>query len=143
MIAEYDRLRFRASGNYANSLEPQVEQAFNTTKIRMLGSAYAEQMQFGRRPTQNSGNGQLKAAILQWISDKGITPREAAMTKETLAFLIARKIHRKGYSIAGREGVISNVITDEWIKELLKRAGEVELNRVTSDIERLIKEIQK
>jgi hypothetical protein len=142
MIAEYDRLKFRASGKYANSLEPIIESGINYTRVKMLGAAYAEQMQFGRGRTQNSGNGQLKAAILQWISDKGITPREAAMSNETLAFLISRKIHRDGYSVAGREGVISNVITPEWIKNLVRRAGVVELGRVTSDILRLVKEIQ-
>ena len=141
MIAEYDRLKFRASGNYANSLEPVIESGVNYTRVKMLGAAYAEQMQFGRGSTQNSGNGQLKAAILQWISDKGITPREAAMSNETLAFLISRKIHRDGYSVAGREGVISNVITPQWINELIKRCGDVELGRVTSDILRLVKEI--
>lgn len=141
MIAEYDRLNFRASGKYANSLEPVIESGVNYTLVKMMGVAYAEQMQFGRGRTQNGGNGQLKAAILQWISDKGITPREAAMSNETLAFLISRKIHRDGYSVAGREGVISNVITPQWINELIKRCGDVELGRVTSDILRLVKEI--
>lgn len=141
MIAEYDRLKFRASGKYANSLEPVIESGVNYTRVKMLGAAYAEQMQFGRGITQNSGTGQLKAAILQWISDKGITPRDAAMSNETLAFLISRKIHRDGYSVAGREGVISNVITPQWINELIKRCGDVELGRVTSDILRLVKEI--
>ncbi len=143
MIAEYDRLKFRASGNYANSLEPIIESTFDYTRVKMLGSAYAEQMQFGRGKTQNTGDGALKTAILQWITDKGITPREASMTNETLAFLISRKIHRDGYSVAGREGVISNVITPEWINNLVRRAGVVELGRVTSDILRLVKEIQQ
>jgi hypothetical protein len=43
----------------------------------------------------------VRERIRQWIDDKGIVPRDAAngrkTTKDELAFLIARKIHRQGY----------------------------------------------
>jgi hypothetical protein len=142
MIAEYDRLKFRASGNYANTLEPVIESTFDYTRVKMLGSAYAEQMQFGRGKTQNTGTGQVKEGIIKWVADRGITPRDAATSVESMIFMIVRAIHRRGYTVAGREGVISNVITPEWINNLVSRAGVVELGRVTSDILRLVKEIQ-
>ncbi len=61
------------------------------------------------------------------------------MTKRTLAWLIAMKIDREGYSVKGREGVISNVVTDEWIQDLFKRIGNSEIERVRIELTQLLK----
>ena len=135
LIDEYNKLGFRASGRYARELEP-----FQTsTKIGMLGVKYAEYMSRGRGVTSPSKRGKLFGVILQWINDKGITPREASMTKKTLAWIIALKIDREGYSVKGREGVISNVVTDAWIAELFRRICNSEIERVKIELTQLLK----
>lgn len=135
LINEYDKLGFRASGRYAKELDP-----FQTnTSIGMLGAKYAEYMARGRGETRRGLRGRLYGVILQWIEDKGITPREATMTKKTLAWIIAMKIDKAGYSVKNREGVISNVLTDAWISELFRRIGNSEIGRVKIELTQLLK----
>ena len=134
LIDEYQRLNFRASGRYARELEPFIQ----GDKIGMFGARYSEFMARGRGPTSESKRGRLFPVILQWINDKGISPR-GNITKRTLAWLIAAKIDREGYKVTGREGVISNVITDEWIAELFRRIGNVELQQVRIELTELLK----
>ena len=92
-----------ASGKLDDSIEDVMvtSDGFVSGSVRAL--SYWYYTNYGRGPTVNgsSGKGVVKAAIRQWIDDKGIVPRDAAngrkVTKDELAFLIARKIHRQGY----------------------------------------------
>lgn len=134
LVDEYLRLNFRASGKYARELEPFI----TGDKIGILGSKHAEFMARGRGPTSSGKRGRLFGVILRWIDDKGIMPR-GNITKRTLAWLIAAKIDREGYKVTGREGVVSNVINDEWIAELFRRIGQVELQEVRIELTQLLK----
>lgn len=135
LIAEYERLNFRASGRYANSLEPFIE----GNKLGMLGARHAEYMSRGRGPTSDGKKGRLYGVIKQWIQDKNITPRDPKMTRNTLAWLIARKIDMQGYSVSDRQGVIDNVITDEWVNELFRRVSTLTAEVVVRDLQSLLK----
>jgi hypothetical protein len=135
LIDEYNKLGFRASGRYARELEPFQTQ----TKIGMLGANYSEYMARGRGETRPGLRGRLYGVILQWINDKGITPKEATMTKKTLAWIIAMKIDKVGYSVKGREGVISNVVNDAWVAELFRRISNQEIERVRIELTQLLK----
>jgi hypothetical protein len=92
-----------ASGKLDDSIEDVMvtSDGFVSGSVRAL--SYWYYTNYGRGPTVrgSSGKGVVKAAIRQWIDDKGITPRDGAngqkVTKDELAFLIARKIHREGY----------------------------------------------
>jgi hypothetical protein len=139
LIAEYERLNFRASGRYANALEPFTAISTFQDKIGVLGAKHAEFMARGRGATREGLRGRLYGIILQWVKDKGIRPRDPKMTERTLAWLIARKIDLKGYSVDNRKGVIYNVITDEWIAELFRRIGNQQLSVVRRDLTELIK----
>jgi hypothetical protein len=87
-------------------------------------------LEYGRKPSSPTGNGSLKGIILKWINAKGIIPKDK-ISKETLAFLIARKIHREGDLLHSTKqnfrgmkaptGIINSVINDGRIKELSKR----------------------
>jgi len=92
-----------ASGKLDDSVEDLVVTAdgFISGSVRAL--AYWYYTNFGRGPTTRGfgGKGVVREKVRQWIDDKGIVPRDAAngrkVTKDELAFLIARKIHRQGY----------------------------------------------
>jgi hypothetical protein len=62
----------------------------------------------------------FKSIILKWINDKGIFQGETDSKKNSIAFLIARKIQREGTQIhrqGGKSGVISEVVTEKRIKD--------------------------
>jgi hypothetical protein len=92
-----------ASGKLDDSIEDVMvtSDGFVSGSVRAL--SYWYYTNYGRGPTVrgSSGKGVVRERIRQWIDDKGIVPRDAAngrkVTKDELAFLIARKIHREGY----------------------------------------------
>ena len=92
-----------ASGKLDDSIEDVMvtSDGFVSGSVRAL--SYWYYTNYGRGPTVrgSSGKGVVREKVRQWIDDKGIVPRDAAngrkVTKDELAFLIARKIHREGY----------------------------------------------
>ena len=114
-----------ASGKTKDSLNSEITE----NRYKLYGRAFIGALEFGRKPTSNGGNGSLKSAIEQWIRDKGIIPNDGISTK-SLAFLIARKIHREG-NLLFRSGrnfqgqskptqIINGVINDGRIGALSK-----------------------
>lgn len=92
-----------ASGKLDDSVTDVIitSDGFVSGSVRAL--SYWYYTNYGRGPTVrgSSGKGVVREKVRQWIDDKGIVPRDAAngrkVTKDELAFLIARKIHREGY----------------------------------------------
>lgn len=115
-----------ASGKTKESLNS----VYTLNSYKLYGRAFIYGLEYGRKKTTGGGNGSLKGIILKWINDKGIIPRDN-ISKNTLAFLIARKIHREGDLLhrTGRNfrgmnkptGIINSVINDGRINELSKR----------------------
>lgn len=140
LIREYEKIGLKASGAYERELEYIVQ----GNKITMLGAYHSQFMESGRRKTEKGpgkGEGKLKDIILQWIEDKKITPK-GGITKKALAFLITRKIHKEGIKVPNAHnigGVLSSVITDERIEDLLNQLEYIEVNEITTDIINLIK----
>ena len=133
LIAKYDELGMRASGNFAESLEVQV----NDTKAVLLGANYAEQLEYGRK----SGKFPPIAQIEQWINDKGIISKiQGKISVSSLAFLIARKIARVGWKREEFGGVelITQVVTPERIQQILDKVSDIYLGTLTSDIQKVI-----
>lgn len=80
----------------------------------LTGPHYFRQQKDGRKP----GKFAPPQAILQWIKDKGITPRDPKTSLESLAFLFNRKLAREGSDIyLGRRPALN---INEKLKELLK-----------------------
>lgn len=125
MIEKYDQLGFRASGEWPNSLSNTLEEKDGKYIAKIEGADYTYYMENGRR----AGKFPPKSAILKWIDDKGIV---SDINKNSLAFLIARKIAQQGTTI--RPGLVSDVITDSWINELNNRIGAATVESVKSDI---------
>jgi len=110
-----------ASGNFNKTLKATVTP--NTVVVE--GERYAGAIELGRKPTSGGGNGELRKAIRSWIDDKGINP--ADISKDSLAFIITRKIHREGtklyrgtdsYGRTKPSRVITGVIEDGRIEKL-------------------------
>ena len=62
----------------------------------------------------------MREIIRKWIDVKGIVPKDG-ISKESLSFLIARKIHEKGIKVPNKfnkGGLVANVVTTKKINEL-------------------------
>jgi hypothetical protein len=115
-----------ASGN----LQRSIYYKLTDNRLTVYGAPYAKTAEEGRGPTQKAG-GDLRSQIRKWIDDKGIIPD--GITKDSLAFLISRKIHREGTALFngtdfyGRtkpsmviEGVVQDGRIDELKQDLIK-----------------------
>lgn len=110
-----------ASGKFNRTLEATI----TPNSVVVTGQRYAGAIEIGRKPTSAGGTGELRKAIRSWIDDKGINP--ADISKDSLAFLITRKIHREGtalyrgtdhYGRSKPSRVITGVIEDGRIEKL-------------------------
>lgn len=129
LINKYDELGMRASGQWAESLT--VELGENGAEI--LQESYGDHLEFGRKP----GKQPPSEAIEQWLIVKGIAARlEKEISVSSLAYLIARKIGREGWSRKEHGGtqLISSVVTPERIQSIIDKIGESQLNEFTTKI---------
>ena len=89
-----------ASGSLRDSVSVGVDVDGHSYEVFLNLNKYWKWIEGGRPPTQNSGNGELRRAILEWIRVKPVIPEPfngKLPTEEQLAYLISRKIHREGY----------------------------------------------
>jgi hypothetical protein len=128
-----------ASGNLRNSLRVEV----GAISGKLVGARYAGAVEVGRKPTVAGGNGTLKDAIRQWIDDKGINPID--ITKDSLAYVIARSIHKKGtllhqdgvtdhYGRSKPSMVINGVIEDGRLENLSRAVAASILSQITNNL---------
>lgn len=120
-----------ASGRTAEALRYELSDEAGT----FYGPGYIETLEFGRGPTTGGGGGgtSLRERIRQWIDDKGIEPE--GISKDSLAFLIARKIHAEGtvlYRSGTPSGTFSEIITPERVEDLKKRLSSALIRKVSS-----------
>ena len=114
-----------ASGKTKDSLNSII----GIGSYKLFGRPFIYGLEYGRKPTSAKGNGSLKGIILEWIKVKNIIPKDK-ISKETLAFLISRKIHEEGDLLHRTEknfnkmskptGIINSVINDGRIEQLTK-----------------------
>lgn len=120
LVKKYNELGMRASGEWEKQLEAIIEITESNIKATFYGIDYTEYLVKGRTP----GKFPPRDKIRQWIDDKGITPKDN-ITKDQLAFLIARKISKEGtkYFKQGGTDLIDSVITMERIREIVEVVG--------------------
>jgi hypothetical protein len=124
LIKNYDEMGLRAFGQWARELEPQTIIEQDKYHAKMLGMDYTYYLEHGRGPSRKKGKGggrSLREIIREWIDVKGIVPD--GISKDSLAFLIARKIHIQGIRVPNqfnRGGLVGNVITRSRVDELIK-----------------------
>ena len=98
-----------ASGKLVNSFRTEVKIGEDSYSVGINLEDYWYYVNNGRGPTRGGGNGGLYEKIKEWIRVKKIVPHVGTIktgkqagkqylpTINQLAFLITRKIHRKGY----------------------------------------------
>ena len=120
-----------ASGNLAKSFRYDLQ----PDRLRVYAAGYYSAIEIGRKPTVNGGQGVLRAIIRRWIDQKGITPKPddkgRVISKDSLAYLITRKIHKKGTLLESEKkdyygrprptGIITGVINDGRLNSLKKQ----------------------
>lgn len=138
LIQKHIQLGMKASGDWINSVEVQTSGSDKGASGVIRANHYTRQLVEGRPPTSNPSPGSptLKEAIEKWIYDKGIQPLEANMKISSLAFLIARKIHREGteYFKQGGTDLVDSVITPERIQRIISKVTEFHVSRVVSEV---------
>jgi hypothetical protein len=133
IIADYDRKKMRASGNFEKSLEVQVESNQNIIKGKILGAQYAEQLNSGRGKT---GSGDIKPSrnfvsiIRKWIEDKRIS---SDLNPSALAYIRARSIHMKGWKRT-QVDLINDIITPQRIQSIINKVGSTYANIITTEL---------
>ncbi len=133
VISKYDEKGMRASGDFAESLETIITEEPTGYKAELIGNAYAYQLEQGRL----AGKQPPSEVIEKWIVDKGIANQiEGNISISSLAYLIARKIGREGWNRQGYGGVnlISEVITEKRIQEIIDKIGEVYISQFSDKI---------
>lgn len=132
--ANLSKLGVNASGKLSRSLESTVKETPTTAELTITGIGYWYFVENGRK----AGGRPPIDSIRQWIDYKGIVPK--GISKDSLAFLIARKIGDAGTALSrgqGRyENVFSSIINDSLIdrieKELADQMELVYLQKVDS-----------
>ncbi len=108
-----------ASGKLVDSVRSVFSHNGTVYEVSLSLEDYWKSIEYGRPPTQNSGNGELRRAILKWIDVKPVIKRPyngKLPTDEQLAYLISRKIHTLGYE--GRHPLKRTI--DELRADILK-----------------------
>ena len=135
ILDNYNRDNMRASGKFERELQKVDGSKSGVVKKTLYGSAHSPFVDGGRGATKSSGSGiSLKDIIRKWIDDKRIIPD--GISKDSLAFLIARKIHREGWKPKHLppNGVISSVINEKRIASLQEQIGEFYKVNTTTEI---------
>lgn len=125
---------------------------YETTEdsLEIFGSPFISVLVDGRRPTKSGArsNPSLRDRILVWIEEKGIQPKPDENGNipsiESLSFMIARSIHKKGtllFQRGGGNNIFDTVLTNDRLDALLSVFGEKYINNVESGVLRELKQI--
>ncbi len=102
----------------------------------------------GRGPTKKAGKAgepTLQEQILKWIKAKGIKGKKDDIKASSLAFLIARKIHKEGTNSDFWLKIYEQVITPQRIDSIIEKVAELNVNKiintVTAELEILAKNV--
>ena len=129
ILTVYEQSGRKASGQFAEGLEAVYE----PNKATIKGFIYLA----GRGKTKNKGKAgepTVKEQILKWLKTRGIKPLEEGMKLSSLAYLIARKIHKEGTNRSDWLRVYEQVITPERIQKIIRRVSVLNVNRIVSEI---------
>lgn len=121
-----------ASGNLANSVKMVYNENGVLFEVSLSLADYWKNIEDGRGPTKNDGDGAVRRNILEWIRVKPVIPRPMENgklpTEAQLAYLISRKIHTLGYE--GKQPLKRTMdeLREEIVKDI-KVAVEKDLSR--------------
>lgn len=127
--------RFSSVVNASGRLAESITYVVNGSKLSILGNDYIYYLEHGRR----AGKRPPKDVIRKWIDDKGIVPRDN-ISKDSLAFLIARKMGQEGSTIyrAGGSDLVSGIFNDQFVGSLQAEFMNLLTAEVESEILKLV-----
>jgi hypothetical protein len=128
IIDKYNSIGLKASGKFAEELETDVTETDTNLNIKFIGMDYTYYLVNGRSP----GGFPPVQAIMDWIDDKGLI---YDIKKESLAFLIGRKIARQGIPVPNEfnDGTLLEPI-QENVDKLYNTIGEKVIEKVKTKI---------
>jgi hypothetical protein len=129
----------KASGESAEGLRVEMD---NTGGKLVDGSGYFEYQEAGRGATKSAGTEPLSKKIYAWLAYKKYGLRyDNDKERKSLAFVIARKIHRKGtytYIKGTVTGVLSEAIRKEEVEGLVKTLSRRYLTKISTDLKKVV-----
>jgi len=139
--AKYESSGRKASGQFAEGLEAVYESSTFQYKGTIKGFTYLA----GRGPTKNGNKGEptVQERILEWLKVRGIKPIEEKMSLNSLAYVIARKIHKQGTDKSLWLKIYEEVITPERIDRIIKRISELNVNMIITQIRAELEILEK
>jgi len=137
----YTTKGIKASGKWGDSLETYIEESDNSIKVGIKALDYIQYPEYGRganKVQSVEAAKKLYPIILKWASVKGINVSNI----NAFAFRTALKLVYKGYTVPNAHnpgGVISDVINESWIKEMIGVVGGDYIKNFESSIIRSLK----
>jgi hypothetical protein len=138
IIKVYNDSGRRASGKFAEGLEAIYEPNKGTIKGYLYLSGRGKTKKKGK-----SGEPTVQEQILKWLKIKGIKPLEEKTSLKSLAFLIARKIHREGTDRSKWLKIYEQVITPERIDSIIDRVSTLNVNKVITEFKAKLEVFEK
>lgn len=135
----YNRLGLRASGNWSQELDSNQRITDQEINIQILAPRYTGALVDGRSPNRNQSPDSIRAFVgwagntwlKDWVESKGVAASP---------FAVAYKIAREGIKVpnANNPGtLLSDVFTQERIKDLVQSVGNVVSVKLKSDIKNI------
>jgi hypothetical protein len=126
---------FRSVVNASGRLADSIDYVVTGSRLTIRGNDYIYYLENGRRP----GKRPPKDVIRKWIDDKGIVPRDN-ISKDSLAYLIARKMGEEGSTIykAGGSDLVSGIFNDNFVDSLQSEFMNLLTVEVESEILKLV-----
>lgn len=118
---ELQSKKINASGNLSRSVRYEVVGQGAELGLALIWDEYGDAVDEGRSPSKRGGPKQTwRNKIEGWIRFRGISPRQG-VSREQLAFLITRKINKKGYK------------AKPWIQPALDRVLNQDFNKIFAE----------
>jgi len=131
IIAKYEASAMKASGSWSQTIAIEI----SGLSASITAAEYIQGRPPGKQPPSE--------AIMKWLEEKGLASKVQKDTSlSSLAYLIARKISRKGWKPkAGYEDVINAVATPERIQSIIDKVGDNELAGFTDNLLQYLKNV--
>lgn len=141
LVAQYNKMGLRASGKYEKELEPFSTFSDSHINCGIKGAFHSQFMENGRLPNTNQDVDSLRAFVgwagstflADWVEQKNLSINP---------FAAAWKIAREGIPVPNANnpgGVISDVINEKRVNELINDMGQVFSIQIKSDVIKTIK----
>jgi len=136
LIDSYDQKGLRASGKYARELQSVITSSGTNINAKITGPPESYYMEHGRGPNRVQNLQAVRSMgwhLQKWVQDKGI---------QVNPYAAAHKIVYEGIRVPNPfnpGGVISDVINDNWFKELFKILRSEIVTYIKSDVLKQLK----